>query len=63
MVELLLLVKVFIFIFCCLNIIKNVFTFAKVLWTQQGKYDSSTLSQICLGMSISYVLTLIIMGF
>lgn len=63
MTEFLLLIKVFIFIFCCLNVIKNVFTFAKVLWTQQGKYDSSTTSQICLGMSLSYILTLIIIGF
>ena len=63
MAELLMYLKVFIFIFCCLNIIKNTYSFVKVLWTQSGKYDASQTTIICLGLSISYVLTCLIMGF
>ena len=43
--------------------LNNTYSFVKVLWTQSGKYDASQITMICLGLSLSYVLTCLIMGF
>lgn len=56
-------IELFLFVFCCLNIFKNFYQFVKVLYTQNGKIESSTLSTILLGCSISYVITALIIGF
>ena len=55
--------EVFIFIFCCLNILKNAYNLIKVLGLKDGKISSDILSVVYLGLSISYVLTSIIIGF
>ena len=61
--ELFFMVKLWVFIFCCLIILKNVYSFNKVLLTQQGKYNATSKVLITLGMAISYVLTILIIGF
>jgi hypothetical protein len=35
----------------------------KVLRTKEGKMESSTSSLICLGLSLSYIITALIVGF
>lgn len=55
--------EVFIFIFCSLNILKNLYNMIKVLRTKEGKMESSTSSIVLLGLSLSYVITALIIGF
>ena len=61
--ELFFMVKLWAFIFCCLIILKNVYSFNKVILTQQGKYNATPKVLITLGTAISYVLTILIIGF
>lgn len=61
--KLILGVEIFIFIMCILNIIKNLYTFFKVLHLKEGHVDNSTLSTIIFGCSISYFITILIIGF
>ena len=56
-------IEIFIFIFCLLNVIKNVYNFIKIMKQHEGKLETSLSSQIMLGLSISYILTAIIIGF
>lgn len=63
MVELIFGIKIFVFVLCVLNIIKNIYNFIKVITTKEGKIDSSTQSEILFGLSVSYVITLLIIGF
>ena len=55
--------EVFVFIFCCLNIFKHFYRMIKVMHTREGKIEKDELSTILLGVSISYVLTILITGF
>lgn len=55
--------EIFIFIFCSLNVFKNFYNMIKVLRTKEGKMESSTSSLICLGLSLSYIITALIVGF
>lgn len=55
--------EIFIFIFCSLNIFKNLYNMIKVLRTKEGKMESSTSSVVLLGLSISYIITALIVGF
>jgi hypothetical protein len=56
-----------IFIFCCLNVIRHGYYFIQALLTSteetDTKYRLTPTSLILLGVSISYILTLIITGF
>lgn len=61
--ELILTLKVFIFVLSCLNIIKNVYGFIKVVRLQQGHFDNGKYGNFCFGLSLSYIITLLIMGF
>ena len=63
MIEFILGLKVFLFVFCLLNILKNLYNFVKVLRTKEGKVVSSTSSEILFGLSLSYVITMLIIGF
>ncbi len=56
-------IELFIFIFCSLNIFKHFYNLVKVMRTREGKIDTNNLSTILLGLSISYVLTVLITGF
>lgn len=52
---------IFVFIFCCLITIKEIFNFVKGVIN--GKYEISTKRLIILGVSISFILTVLITGF
>lgn len=56
-------IELFVFIFCSLNIFKHFYNMVKIMRTRDGKLDNGTLSTILLGLSISYVLTVLITGF
>ena len=55
--------EVFIFIFCSLNVFKNFYNMIKVLRTQEGKMENSTMSVVYFGLSLSYIITALIVGF
>jgi hypothetical protein len=61
--NLILNIKVFVFIFCILCIIRDTYGILKILKLKEGKYSLSTERLFLLGGSISYVLTMLIMGF
>lgn len=63
MFKLILGLEIFIFILSILNVFKNVFKLVKVIWTKSGKMDNNWLDNLLLGMSISYVITQLIIGF
>ena len=55
-------VRIFIFIFAFLIIIRDAYNFAKVLRLKEGKYDATTTNLILLASSISYIITMLIIG-
>lgn len=55
-------VKVFLFIFAILIVIRDAYNFVKVIRLREGKYDATTTNLIVLASSISYILTMIIIG-
>lgn len=61
--EIVLTIKVFIFIMSCLNIIKNIYNFIKVMRLQQGYFDNGKYGNLFFGLSLSYIITILIMGF
>lgn len=61
--EIILTIKVFIFIMSCLNIIKNIYNFIKVMRLQQGYFDNGKYGNLFFGLSLSYIITILIMGF
>ena len=63
MFKLILGLEIFIFILSILNVFKNVFKLVKVIWTKSGKMNNNWLDNLLLGMSISYVITQLIIGF
>lgn len=60
---LLLGIKIFFFIFAILIIVKDLYSFIKIIRLKEGKYNSTNLNSILLGSSISYVITMLIIGF
>ena len=56
-------VKIFVFIFSILFILRNLYSFIKVLYMKEGRYDASSLNLRLLATSISYVITILILGF
>lgn len=63
MVKLILGIEIFIFVLSCLNVVQNIFKFFKILWLKQGKFEITNLSKLLLGLSISYIMTQLIIGF
>ncbi len=63
MVKLILGIQIFIFILSCLNVIQNIFKFLKVLWLKQGKFEITNISKLWFGLSLSYIITQLIIGF
>ena len=61
--SLLLGIEIFAFIFAILIIIRNLYSFIKVLYLKEGKYDASEKNLIVLASAISYVITMLIVGF
>lgn len=56
-------IKLFIFIFSLLFLVKNLYSFVKIIRLHQGKFDSSRNNMIAIGCAISYVITILISGF
>lgn len=52
---------IFVFIFCCLVTVKEIFNFVKGVIN--GKYEISSKRLIILGVSLSFILTVLITGF
>lgn len=63
MEKLFLSAEIFIFVLSCLNVIQNIFKFLKVLWVKQGKFEITTISKLFFGLSLSYIITQLIVGF
>jgi hypothetical protein len=63
MLEFILGVKIFLFIFCLLNVVKNIYNFIKVMRLESGSLNNGKYGTIYFGLSLSYVLTLLIIGF
>jgi len=57
-----LFISVFLLIMAVLNVVKNLYAFAKVMSKQEGKFESDTLSTVLLGCSISYIIATLIVG-
>lgn len=56
-------IEIFLFVFASLVVVKNIYSFIKVMKLKEGKVDSSLFSEIVLGSSISYIITMLIIGF
>lgn len=56
-------VRVFLFIFAILIIIRDAYNFIKVIRLKEGKYNATTTNLIALASSISYIFTMLIIGF
>lgn len=56
-------IQLFILIFCVLIVIKNIFNVAKVMYMREGKVESGKWTLLSIGLSISYIMTIIIAGF
>jgi hypothetical protein len=62
LIDIIVFVKVFLIFMCSLNVIKNVYNLSKVLYEKSGKFELKGNSQLLLAMSISYLLSIIVMG-
>lgn len=63
MVEIINFIKLFVFIFCCMNILKNTYNFIKVMRMEEGQFNNGKYGNLCFGLSLSYILTMLITGF
>ena len=52
---------IFLFVFCCLIIVKEIFSFVKGVI--KGEYEISAKRLTILGVSLSYIITVLITGF
>lgn len=53
-------VKTFVFIFCILFLINRLFNFIKVIRLKRGKVDTSFITTLAIGLSLSYIITVLI---
>jgi len=56
-------IRLFVFVFCVLLVLRNAFMFTKVLYLKQGKVNTSTLNTVGTGLALSYIITVLITGF
>ncbi len=56
-------VSIFLFVFASLYIVKTIYAFCKVLWLKYGKVESGKYDDLFFGLSLSYVITMLIIGF
>ena len=61
--EIVLFIKLFFFILSCLNLLKNSYSFIKVIRMQQGHFDNGKYGNLLFGLSLSYIITTLIIGF
>ena len=61
--KLLLGLEIFVFILSILICVKNIFSFIKVMVLKEGTIDISNRNSIIFGCAISYIITMIIIGF
>ena len=54
-------ILIFVFIFCCLIVLKETFNFVKGIIN--AKYEISNKRTLILGLSLSYIITILITGF
>lgn len=57
-----LFISVFLLIMAVLNVVKNLYAFAKVMSKQEGKFEADTWSTVLLGCSLSYIIATLIVG-
>lgn len=63
MEKLILFTEVYVFIFCILNVIKNSYNFFRVMRLKEGQVSDGILSTVLFGLSLSYIITMLIIGF
>lgn len=63
MSDIILNVKIFFFVFAILCVIRDIYGFCKVLVLQEGKYEMTNKRLLVVGVSLSYIMTLLINGF
>jgi hypothetical protein len=56
-------IRLFVFVFCVLLVLRNAFMFTKVLYLKQGKVNTSTLNTVGTWLALSYIVTVLITGF
>lgn len=54
--------RLFVFIFAILYIVKYILSVIKVFRLQEGQIDNAPLDLVLLGASISYIITMLITG-
>lgn len=54
-------ILLFVFIFCCLIVLKETFNFVKGIIN--AKYEISNKRTLIFGLSLSYIITILITGF
>ncbi len=60
--NLLLSCEIFVFIFCILIVIKNIYKLISAISLRE-KYETTKYQTCVLGLSLSYIITALIMGF
>jgi hypothetical protein len=60
--NLLLSVEIFIFVFCALIVVKNIYKLISAMSLRE-KYETTKYQTCVLGLSLSYIITALIMGF
>lgn len=55
--------ELFVFIFCCLICIKTIYNAVKVIVLKEGSITSSKNESIIFGCALSYIITMLIIGF
>lgn len=63
LINFLLGIKVFLFTFAILIVLRDLFRLLKVLKLKEGKYDASAKNLILLASSISYITAVLAVGF
>lgn len=63
MVKLIFACELFIFIFCCLICIKTIYNVIKVIVLKEGSITTSKNETLTFGCALSYIITMLIIGF
>lgn len=63
MEEVVLFIKLFLFVLSCLNLLKNFYNLIKVIRMQEGHFYNGKYGNLLFGLSLSYIITTLIIGF
>lgn len=63
MEEVVFFIKLFLFVLSCLNLLKNFYNLIKVIRMQEGHFDNGKYGNLLFGLSLSYIITTLIIGF